>query len=111
MKSEYEIIEMGIMQMDYEYEHSHWDMEYSYDHWIIDLQGAELLALKGAENSLKHCKSMSIEVSTVDIYQGGVLWAELKEWLNKHNFYQSNKPNNIHTDILFKKNIKTKEVI
>ena len=82
-----------------------------YDHWIIDLQGAELLALKGAENSLKHCKSMSIEVSTVDIYQGGVLWAELKEWLNKHNFYQSNKPNNIHTDILFKKNIKTKEVI
>ena len=24
-----------------------------YDHWVLDLQGAELLALKGAENSIK----------------------------------------------------------
>ncbi len=80
-----------------------------YDHWVVDLQGAELLALKGAEKSLKYCKSMSIEVSTVEIYQGGVLWAELKEWLNERNFYSITEPNNIHADILFKKNIKFKK--
>ena len=29
-----------------------------YNHWIIDLQGSELIALKGAENSLKFCESI-----------------------------------------------------
>ena len=72
-----------------------------YDHWIIDLQGAELLALKGSENSLQYCKSMSVEVSTVDIYDGGVMWEELRLWLEKKNFYPNEKPDKNHTDVLF----------
>ena len=42
-----------------------------FDHWIIDLQGA---ALKGAENSLKSCKSIYIEVSKKIFYQNGCNW-------------------------------------
>jgi FkbM family methyltransferase len=75
-----------------------------YNHWILDLQGAELLALKGAENSLKFCDSLLIEVSKVNIYENGVLWLELKDWLIKRNFYPVTEPLENHSDILFKKN-------
>lgn len=74
-----------------------------YNHWIVDLQGAELLALKGAESSLKFCNSLLIEVSKVDIYENGVLWPELKDWLMKRNFYPITEPTQNHTDILFRK--------
>ena len=74
-----------------------------YDHWVIDLQGAELLALKGAENSIKFCNSIYVEVSNVDIYKGGVKWEEIKLWLNNNNFYNVNKLDKDHTDILFVK--------
>jgi hypothetical protein len=70
----------------------------------IDLQGAELLALKGAENSLEFCDSLLIEISKVDIYENGVLWPELKNWLIKRNFYPVTEPLENHTDVLFKKN-------
>ena len=76
-----------------------------YDHWIVDLQGAELLALKGAENVLKSCKSISIEVSKVDIYEGGVMWDELSKWLKERNFYPNKEPETDHTDILFSRKI------
>ena len=72
-----------------------------YDHWVLDLQGAELLALKGAENSIKFCNSIYIEVSTINIYQGGVKWEEIKSWLNDKNFFHVNKLDKDHTDILF----------
>jgi FkbM family methyltransferase len=78
----------------------------NYNHWIVDLQGAELLALKGAENSLEFCDSLLIEISKVDIYENGVLWPELKNWLIKRNFYPVTEPLENHSDVLFKKNIK-----
>ena len=34
----------------------------NYNHWVIDIQGAELLALKGAKDFQK-CNSILIEVS------------------------------------------------
>ena len=74
-----------------------------YNHWVIDVQGAELLVLKGAENSLKFCDSLLIEVSKVDIYENGVLWPELKDWLTKRNFYPVTEPTQNHSDILFRK--------
>jgi FkbM family methyltransferase len=74
-----------------------------YNHWIIDVQGAELLVLKGAENSLKFCDSLLIEVSKVDIYQDGVLWPELRNWLSKRNFYPITEPMQDHSDVLFRK--------
>jgi len=75
----------------------------NYNHWIVDLQGAELLALKGAENSLDFCDSLLIEISKVDIYENGVLWPELKNWLIKRNFYPVTEPLENHADVLFKK--------
>ena len=77
---------------------------YNYNHWIVDLQGAELLALKGAENSLKFCDTLLIEISKVDIYENGVLWPELKNWLIERNFYPVTEPLENHEDVLFKKN-------
>jgi len=75
----------------------------NYNHWIVDLQGAELLALKGAEKSLEFCDSLLIEISKVDIYENGVLWPDLKNWLIKRNFYPVTDPAQDHTDVLFKK--------
>ena len=76
-----------------------------YNHWILDLQGAELLALKGAEKSLESCKSIYIEVSKKKFYTEGVLWDELKEWLISKNFYPTRNPVDDEEDILFiKKN-------
>ena len=54
-----------------------------YNHWIIDLQGGELLALKGAENSLKDCNSILIEVSRGEVYKDGAQFEEIQDFLNK----------------------------
>ncbi len=74
-----------------------------YNHWIVDLQGSELLVFKGAEGALKSCNSISVEVSKVKYYEGGVLWNELVNWLNEKNFYSTASPEKNHTEILFKK--------
>ena len=75
-----------------------------YNHWVVDLQGSELLFLRGAEEALKSCNSISIEVSTERYYEGGVLWHELVNWLNEKNFYSTvDLPEKSHTEVLFKK--------
>ena len=76
-----------------------------FDHWIIDLQGAELLALKGGENSLKNCKSIFIEVSLKSFYSNGANWDEIKNWLAKKNFYPTKLPKKDEEDILFLKKL------
>ena len=35
------------------------------------------------------------------IYDGGVMWDEISEWLNNKNFYSTNNPLNFHSDIFF----------
>jgi FkbM family methyltransferase len=72
-----------------------------YDHWILDLQGAELLALKGAEESLAYCNSIYIEVSIKKFYTDAVIWIELKNWLATKNFYPTRSPEKDEEDILF----------
>jgi FkbM family methyltransferase len=52
-------------------------------HWVVDLQGAELEALKGADSLLDYCQTLEIEVSLRKIYKGGVQYAELKEFLRE----------------------------
>jgi FkbM family methyltransferase len=72
-----------------------------YDHWVLDIQGAELLALKGSEESLRNCKSLHIEVSKKQFYDNGNLWLEIKEWLNERGFQNYNEPRMDEEDILF----------
>jgi FkbM family methyltransferase len=57
-----------------------------FDHWVIDVQGAELLVLKGAEASLAYCRSVLVEASSIDVYQGGAQWAELRAFLEARGF-------------------------
>lgn len=72
-----------------------------YDFWVVDLQGAELLALQGAEQSLEHCQGLYVEVSKVPVYNGGVLWAELSQYLSSKGFGARWQPELEHDDVLF----------
>jgi FkbM family methyltransferase len=77
----------------------------NYDFWIMDLQGSELLTLKGAQKALKSCKSILVEISKSDYYVNGASWDNLKEFLNSNNFYEKWEPKESHTDVLFIKKI------
>ena len=72
-----------------------------YDYWILDLQGAELLALKGATDAIKSCHAIYVEVSTVEVYEGGTKWNEIKSFLLNNGFNPLWLPSMDHDDILF----------
>ncbi|MSP25628.1 MAG: FkbM family methyltransferase [Myxococcales bacterium] len=52
----------------------------------IDIQGAELLALKGAKKLLSYIRAINTEVNFAELYQGCPLFYELNEWLKSHGF-------------------------
>jgi FkbM family methyltransferase len=56
------------------------------DALVVDLQGAELLCLKGAGAYLAHVSFIEVEVSTEAIYDGGVLFPELDSFLSAAGF-------------------------
>ena len=72
-----------------------------YNHWIFDIQGAELMALQGASESIMYCKSIQIEISQKNYYEGGAKWMDIKNYLEKKNFYLSESPKKDHTEVLF----------
>lgn len=74
-----------------------------YDFWVLDLQGAELLALKGAEQSIKNCKYILSEISQAEVYKNGVLYSDLKRFLEAKGFFPLYEPKKIHDDVLFVK--------
>lgn len=52
----------------------------------MDIQGAELLALKGMEDIIENFDYIFTEVSIVSQYEDGVLFPELKNYLETHGF-------------------------
>ena len=52
----------------------------------MDIQGAELMAIKGAENDLKKIKYIHLEVEFSEIYKNQPLFWEIKKYLNKNEF-------------------------
>jgi FkbM family methyltransferase len=58
----------------------------SYSHWVIDVQGAELLVLRGAGSLIEDCVSLDIEVSTYETYEGGAQLGEIVDYLEKWGF-------------------------
>ncbi len=52
----------------------------------IDTQGYELNVLQGAEKSLSHIKGIQIEMSLVQLYDGGILYKEMIELIEKKGF-------------------------
>jgi len=78
-----------------------------YTHWILDVQGAELLVLQGATKSFTFCRSMTVEVSTREVYKGGVSYNNLKNYLGNYGFYPLWEPElNHHCEIIFLKSFK-----
>lgn len=80
-----------------------------YDFWVVDLQGAELLALQGSGDLLQYCRALYVEVSTVPVYQGGVLWPELSAWLGQAGFVPLWQPGKRHDDVLFVREEETRQ--
>jgi hypothetical protein len=52
-----------------------------YNFWNFDIQGAELLALKGATEALEYPKAIYVEVNTEEVYKGCALMEELDRYL------------------------------
>lgn len=58
----------------------------SYEFLTMDLQGAELMALRGAESYLRSAKWVWTEISTEELYHGCVLFKDLTAHLEKMGF-------------------------
>jgi FkbM family methyltransferase len=73
-----------------------------FGHWVVDVQGAELEVLKGAESSIASCRSMFIEVSTREVYKGGTTYNELRNYLISHGLHPLWEPKlNSHENLIF----------
>ena len=70
---------------------------------VVDVQGAELLVLKGGLKTLNHVEAVVCEVSTRAFYAGGVLYPELRSFLATHGFIPSLEPGKAHCDLLFRR--------
>jgi hypothetical protein len=57
-----------------------------YDFLNIAIQGAELLALKGALNYLKYVKVIYIKIHEIELYKGCAKIKELDDFLGHYNF-------------------------
>jgi hypothetical protein len=57
-----------------------------YDFWNFDIQGAELMALKGAVGSIKYAKAIYLEVNVNELYKGCGLIQEIDAFLRQYNF-------------------------
>jgi FkbM family methyltransferase len=53
---------------------------------VLDVEGAELLALEGMGSYLDHVRNLVVEYTTIPVLRGGVLFDELNEWITKRGF-------------------------
>lgn len=56
------------------------------DFWNFDIQGAELLALKGATESIKYAKAIYLEVNEKELYKDCGLIGEIDTFLKNQGF-------------------------
>ena len=57
-----------------------------YDFWNFDIQGAELMALKGSIKSIKHAKVLYLEVNEKELYANCGLINEIDSFLEVYKF-------------------------
>lgn len=57
-----------------------------YDFWNFDIQGAELIALKGATKSLPHVKALYLEVNIKELYKDCGLMDDVNKFLEPFGF-------------------------
>ncbi len=74
----------------------------NYPHWVVDVQGAELAVLQGAGRLLDSCQTIDVEVSTFDVYEGGVNFTELDTFLKLEGFLSLWQPmGRTHENLLY----------
>jgi len=56
------------------------------DFLYLDIQGAELMAMKGAPRIMKTVKVIMTELESVELYEGQGQYPELKQWLEAQGF-------------------------
>ena len=57
-----------------------------YNFWNFDIQGAELMALKGAIKSIKYAKALYLEVNEKELYTKCGLITDIDIFLSQYNF-------------------------
>jgi FkbM family methyltransferase len=57
-----------------------------FNFWNFDIQGAELMALKGATNAIQYAKAIYLEVNIKELYKGCALIEEIDDFLSQFHF-------------------------
>lgn len=78
-------IEQKTITVDTFFERNNLDAS-KYNFWNFDIQGAELLALKGATKSLQYAKLLYLEVNEKELYKNCALIHEIDNFLTQYNF-------------------------
>ena len=78
-------VEMNTITVDTFFKRNNIDSK-KYNMWNIDIQGAELLALKGGVESLAHVDLLYLEVNERELYKGCALVGEIDTFLEGHGF-------------------------
>lgn len=58
------------------------------DMLVMDIQGAEMLALEGLGDRINQFNKIYLEVNTKEVYEGCALFPEIVAYLNKKGFYK-----------------------
>jgi FkbM family methyltransferase len=59
-----------------------------YNFWNFDIQGAELMALTGAGDLIKHAAAIYLEVNEKELYKGCCLIGEIDSMLERYGFFR-----------------------
>ena len=78
-------INMNSITIDSFFERNNIDAS-KYNFWNFDIQGAELMALKGAAQSIKYAKAIYLEVNEKELYKNCGLITEIDAFLLQYNF-------------------------
>ena len=78
-------IQLKSITIDTFFERNHIDRT-KHDFWNFDIQGAELMALKGAVQSIKHAKAIYLEVNEKELYKGCGLITDVDAFLANYKF-------------------------
>jgi len=78
-------IEMCTKTLKKFYQENNFDYS-KFNFMNIDIQGAELLALKGAENILEQVDFIYTEINTKELYKNCALVNDIDDYLKKYNF-------------------------
>ncbi len=57
-----------------------------FNFWNIDIQGAELMSLKGATKSIQYAKALYLEVNEKELYENCGLINDIDTFLSQYNF-------------------------